>query len=96
MKKISLKEYINISVKQIKSVFTDSEIIENTKLRSTQTYQKLIYTGKQGIYDLQFEQYVWLISGKAYILTLTCEKDQFSSYKEIGEKILNSFRLKKD
>jgi hypothetical protein len=41
--------------------------------------------------DLKFEQYYWVINEKAFVLTLTCEEDQFKNYKEVGEKILNSF-----
>jgi hypothetical protein len=56
-------------------------------------YQKVIYTGDQGIYKLKFEQYYWVRSEKAIVLTFTCEIDQFEKYKEIGEWILNSFKL---
>jgi len=27
-------------------------------------------------------------------LTLTCEQNQFDNYKEIGERIMNNFKIK--
>ena len=57
-------------------------------------FQKVIYNDDQGIYKLKFEQYYWVKKEKAYVLTLTCEIDQFEQYIETGEEIMNSFRLK--
>jgi hypothetical protein len=56
-------------------------------------FQKIIYTGDFGTFNLTIEQYYLVKNNKAYILTLTCETPQFEAYKEIGEKILDSFRL---
>ena len=36
--------------------------------------------GKQGAFDLIFEQYYLIQDYKAYILTLTCEIDEFALY----------------
>jgi hypothetical protein len=55
----------------------------------------MVYSGDQGIFHLKFEQYFWVINQQAYILTLTCEQNKSSDYKENGEKILNSFSFKK-
>ena len=76
--KISLKEYTEISKRQIKGMITDSEILSCTteKLHNL-NFQKLIYTGRQGIYLLQFTQYYWVENNKAYVLTFTTEKAQF-------------------
>lgn len=92
---LDLDEYVKISEGQIKTLITDGELIESQRIsNSVLNYQKVIYTGKQGVYQLKFEQYVWVVDNKAYILTLTCEENQFENYKEIGEQILKSFELK--
>lgn len=57
-------------------------------------YNSRIYSGKQGMFDLQFEQYYWVINKKAYVLTLTCTIEQFDNYQEIGEAIMDSFEVK--
>jgi hypothetical protein len=94
---LDLDKYVEISEDQIKTMITDGEIIESKRITAkTLNYQKVIYTGKQGIYHLKFEQYYWVIGDKAFILTLTCEESQFDNYQGTGEKILNSFNLNKN
>lgn len=92
---VDLDEYVEISKNQVKTLITDGKIIVSERIVDTPLkYQKMIYTGKQGIYKLKFEQYYWIENNKAFVLTLTCEESQFDTFKTIGEKILNSFQLK--
>ena len=91
---LDLDQYIQLSLNQIKTVATDAESIESKKIASgNSNYQKVIYTANQGDLSLKFEQYYWVQNNKAYVLTLTCEKDQFEAFKMTGEKILNSFKI---
>ncbi len=92
---INLDKYVEISEGQIKTLITNSNITESKRQNENGSeYQKVIYTGEQGNYKLKFEQYYWIKDEKAYVLTFTCAIDQFETYQTIGEKILNSFRLK--
>ena len=94
---IDLNQYVEISENQIKTMITDGNIISSERLnKNGKEFQKVIYTGKQGIYDLKFEQYYWVENNNAYVLTLTCEVTEFSDFKIIGENILNSFKIKKN
>jgi hypothetical protein len=91
---LNLDKYVEISESQIKTMITDGKIIESKRITTkTLNYQKVIYTGKQGLFDLKFEQYYWVVGDKAFVLSLTCEESQFDNYKEKGEKILNSFNI---
>jgi len=91
---LSLEKYVEISESQIETMITDAVIIESTLVNSQPwDYQKAIYTGKQGVFNLKFEQYYWVVADMAYVLTLTCEETQYNNYKIIGEEILNSFQL---
>jgi hypothetical protein len=93
---LDLDKYVEISEGQIQTLITNGKIIESKRVKNqTLDYQKVIYIGKQGIYNLKFEQYYWVVGNKAYVLTLTCEETQFDNYKLTGEKILNSFKLNK-
>jgi hypothetical protein len=93
--KIDLDEYVELSEKQVKTLITNGNLIESKRIKTTETeYHKIIYTGVQGKFNLKFEQYFWIMKGEAYILTLTCEVNQFANYKKIGEKIMNTFRIK--
>ena len=92
---IDFNKYVEISDGQIKSMGANASLLESKRLNSNgKNFQKVIYTLKQGIYNLNIEQYYWVEKGKAYVLTLTCETTEFAKYKETGEMILNSFKLK--
>lgn len=92
---MNLDQYVEISEGQIATLITEGEIISSErKKQGEKEYHKVIYTGKQGIFDLKFEQYYWVMDNQAFILTLTCEEDEFYNYQETGEKILNSFEIK--
>jgi len=92
---INLNKYVEISEAQVKTLITNGNIIESKRIKMGDSeYQKVIYTGTEGQYNLKFEQYCWIIKQKAYVLTLTCELNQFDKYQAIGEKIMNSFKIK--
>lgn len=92
---IGLDKYVEISEGQIKTMITNGNIIESKRIKTGDSeFQKVVYTGVQGKFNLKVEQYYCIVNGKAYILTLTCEIGQFDKYKDVGEKILNSFKIK--
>ena len=94
-KNIGLDKYVAITEGQIKSRMSNGIIIESKRINAGDSeFHKIIYSGTQGQFNLKFEQYYWIIKEKAYVLTLTCELNQFDKYKEVGEKIMNSFRVK--
>src|ERR1035437_4578073 len=95
-KNINLAKYTEISVEQIKTMIPNSKITESELVKGKSGgYHKIIYTGDQNNFHLKFEQHYWVINNKAYILTFTCEESKFADYKEVAEKILNSFTIKK-
>lgn len=92
---IDLDKYVEISEGQIKSLVAEGKIVLNErKIDEEKEYHRVIYTGKQGVFKLMFEQYYWIVNDKAYILSLTCKESEFDAYKKVGEKILNSFVIK--
>ena len=94
---MDLDAYVELSESQIKTMVTDGKIIESVRnTAAPHHFQKMIYTGTQGIFKVKFEQYYWVIEDEAIILTLTCEAKEFKDFKDTGEKILNSFKLKLD
>jgi hypothetical protein len=94
---MNLNSYIALSESQIETLVLDGKILESKRIENKDLpFQKMIYTGTQDIFKLQFEQYIWVSKKKAFILTLTCEEAQFSDYIQTGEKILDSFILVED
>lgn len=91
---LSLDQYTNITLEQVKTMITESEILlSERKKNDNGEYHQLIYKGKQGVYDLQFQQYFWLLDNEAIILTFTGEQTQYDKYLKIAETILNSFAI---
>lgn len=95
-KNIDLNKYTEISEEQIKTMLTNSRLIEEKKLkRGTEEFQKIIYTADQGLFHLKFEQFYFLLSEKIYVLTFTSEESEFAGFNEVAEKILASFKFEK-
>lgn len=70
-------------------------IIDSKRLNKNNTeFQKVIFTGNQGLFQLKFEQYYFIKNKKAFVLTFTSKQEEFENYKFIGEKIIESFILK--
>lgn len=91
-----LDKYTQLSEEQVRTMMPNSQVIESKRMKSGKdAYHKMTFSGDQGPYHLKFEQFYWIIDNKAYILTFTSEQDKFATYAATGEKIMNSFVLKK-
>ena len=91
---LNLDKFVEISEDQIKKMITDGKILNSKRIKDKGlNYQKVIFLGKPENINLKFEQYYWVVENKAFVLTLTCEENQFDNYKTMGEKILNSFNF---
>lgn len=93
---LSLDQYVNLTENQVKTLIQNGEIIvsERVNIGTNDEYHKMVYSGKQGIYDLKFQQYFWVIAEEAIIVTFTSEESEFEKYQSVGESILNSFIIK--
>ncbi len=93
-KKMRLDKYVEISEKQVKTEIAYGTILESKRIyNGDNNYHKLLYTGNTGIFKFKFLQYYWIKNEKAYVLTLTCDINEFDCYKETAEKVMNSFAL---
>lgn len=91
---ISLDQYVELSENQVKSMLENGSIVSSERVNGDkEAYHKIIFTGNQGAFNLKFIQYYFVHPNKAYVLTLTCEANQFENYQATGEKILNSFQI---
>ncbi len=93
---VTLDTYIQNTEDQIKTMLPNSTLIENKRNKNKNgEYQKLVYSGDQESFHLTFVQYVWIINEKAYLITFTSEQNKYADFKAIGEKIMDSFCIKK-
>jgi hypothetical protein len=95
-RKITLDQFTTLSEKQIKQFVKDGAVVESKRMGTgDNAYHKIIYTGKQGVLLLQFEQYYKIVGNKAYVLTFTTEQFKFDDFKAVGETIMGSLWIKK-
>jgi len=89
---MDMDKFVRISEEQIKTMITDGEILESKRMNQNGIdFHRVVFTGRQGLFNLKYEQYYFIEKEKAYILTLTCEAAEFEKYRETGEKIMSSF-----
>ncbi len=92
---IGLTEFATISEQQVETLITDSSIEYSMKEEGPAgEFHRVIYTGKQGIYNLKCEQYYFVKNERAYVLTFTAPVEKFDEYVEKAELIMDSFDFK--
>ena len=91
---LDLDSFTKLSEAQLKTMITDLKILKNIKLNNNKTeYQDIIYTGKQGKFDLKVKQRYCVINKKSFILTFTSEVNDYDQYISTVEKIFDSFEI---
>lgn len=91
----TLDSYTKLSEEQIKEGVPESRILSSKRTPfSGGEFHQIIWEGQVGKGKLKFKQHYYIKNGKAYVLTLTTLPDAFDDYIAIGDKILNSFKLK--
>jgi len=74
---LTLDQYVEVSEGQVKTLMTDGHILMSERNTTEEReFHKMIYTGKQGIFNLKFQQFFWMLDKKAYVITLTCEESE--------------------
>jgi serine/threonine-protein kinase len=92
--KITLDEFTQQSIAQIKQMITDAQMVESTSdTLSNLPAHRVVYTGKQGQFNLKFYQTYLLKDSKVYIMTYTAQADQFDKYLPEARAIIDSLRF---
>jgi hypothetical protein len=92
---VNLDQYIKITEGQISSMGNMYLLKNERKKAGNRPFHHMVYTGDHAGLDLIFEQYIWVVNNEAFVLTFTCEERMRDRFKDAGQKVLNSFRLKK-
>lgn len=88
---INLDKYVEISEKQIVEIGKISESKRMTK--ESIEFQRIIFDTSLNNLNLKFIQYYFIKNDKAYVLTFTCNKEEFITYSEEMENVMKSFTL---
>jgi serine/threonine-protein kinase len=93
--KIDLKEYIELSEKQLLGIISESDFIDKKLISAHgKEFYRVIYGLSQNSLNLKIMQYIWVKNKKAYVLTYSAEVEQFANYKPTCEAIMDSFIFK--
>ncbi len=94
-KNIDLDKYVEISEDQISTMLSDGKLVESERLYANgKDFHRIVYTTNDFQRPLECLQYYWIENEKAYVLTLTCEVNQYDNYVSVGEEIMKTFRFK--
>lgn len=91
----TMESYVKLSKNQIKKMVPNGKIIESKYVNDDQPHYVIIWTGFVSGNNLKFKQLFFLENESAYVLTFTTLPETFDQYIDLGNKILNSFKLKK-
>lgn len=88
---MSLDDFTELSMTQIMAA--GAEVVESEQSGGP-VRQKLVFNMVQGSYDLRLIRYYWMVGNKAFVLTLTCLKNENDQYWEAGQRIMDSLKIK--
>jgi len=91
---MTLAEYTELSIGQIEQVITDSNILDSSAVTLAGIPgHEVVYTGKQGLYDLKWMQ-VWTVKNdKAYVISYTAEVSSYPALLETVQEMIDSFEI---
>jgi len=92
--KMTLDEYTKLSLDQASKLITGFDLLDqgSTTVAGSPARQ-MHYRGQQGVFRLEIKQ-VWMVQdGKAFVLTYTAEREQYTADLPTAEAMFASFRL---
>ena len=93
-KPMSLDEYNQSSINSIKNNFNDVKILEeNAKSFAKKPGHTVIFDAQDGQKATKIMQTWTLMNNKAYVLTYTAEKSEYSEYINTAEAMMNSLEI---
>ncbi len=92
---ITLDQYIAGNEKQVKEV-PGVIFVENKRYKQKGVeFHKFILSSQQATFQVTTIQYYFVHKTRGYIVTLSADANKYNKYKAIGEKIMNSFQIKR-
>jgi len=90
-----LDKYVTLSEGQVKTMITNSQIMESKRVKSElDEFQEVVFTGDQGVFHLKWRQRYWVKNDKAFVFTFTTSQTTYEQYKQAGQKLFDSIKLK--
>jgi hypothetical protein len=91
---INLDKYKQITENQLNTMVTDCKVFESTILKSSEKdLYKVVYAMTQGKFRLKITSFCYIKNEKAYLTTFSSELSKYEQFRDVAEKILNSFLI---
>jgi hypothetical protein len=92
---LTLDKYEEISLVQLANLITDFKLVKRgNSVISGMPAKIVIFTGKQGVFQLKYMQAYIIVNNRAYVITFTAEKKEYRNYEEVAMEIVNSILIK--
>ena len=88
---ITMKDYVELTLRQTKSMLEDGEVIESS---GDDKQHVMVLTGKVSGNALKFKQILTFHKDMMYVLTFSALEKTYDDYIKTGNTILNSFKVK--
>lgn len=91
---MSAQEYYEANLNLLQEFMADFELIEEgeSELDGHEAYE-MIYHGQE---NLKFHQLLTVFEGRGYVLTFTSTEEEFNDYRDILERMIDSFTFRED
>lgn len=90
----TLAEATKLGTQQMKEIISDFKLISSkTTTLGNKRANQIVFTGKQGKFNLKWMQTYTIKNNKIYVLTYTAEVGKYSSFLGTIQKTIASFRL---
>ncbi|MCK4433154.1 MAG: hypothetical protein KAV48_04395 [Methanomicrobia archaeon] len=90
---MTLNEFTDLNIEQIKTLFTIEVVDSSPTTLANIPARKVIYTLKQGGYDLKAMQIYTIKDDKAYVISYMAEEDKYSDFWGTIQIMINTFEI---
>jgi eukaryotic-like serine/threonine-protein kinase len=92
---LTLDKYEEISLAQLTNLITDFKLVKRgNSVISGMPAKTLVFTGRQGIFQVKFMQAYMIANNRAYVITFSAENREYRNYEEVTKEMLNSILIK--
>ncbi len=92
---VSLDEYLEATRSQLEQALVGFEIQEEQEMTDDfGKYRYIVYHANYSDMDLAWKQQFRIVDGKAYVLTYSAERDNYSTFSETADQIFSTFHVK--
>lgn len=91
---MSLEKYEEITLNQLRNIITDYKLVyKGNSALADRPSRTIVFTGRQGIFQLKFMQVYMINDNRAYVITFGAEETEFTRYEDTAKRMISSFQI---